>query len=244
MSAAGPVLRVLVVDDEPAARQRLRGLLASCAGVELAGEADNGEAALARCGDGGVDLVLLDIRMPGLDGMATAQRLAAQAQAPAVVFLTACDDRALDAFETGAVDYLLKPVRRERLEQAIERVRRQRPRTEATVRRHFSVRRAGAMLRVPVESVLALRAEDKYVCLVTGDGEHLVEESLAAIEREFGERFVRIHRNCLVAARHLAGLVRQPDGSERARVDGLAQTLDVSRRNLPAVRAWLQGRGG
>ncbi|MBX3726548.1 MAG: response regulator transcription factor [Xanthomonadales bacterium] len=236
-------MRVLVVDDEPAARQRLRGLLADCPGAELAGEAEDGESAVQRCTAGGIDLVLLDIRMPGMDGMATAQRLAALASAPDVIFLTACDDRALDAFETGAVDYLLKPVRRERLQQALQRAGRRRPPPQAA-RRHFAVRRAGTMLRVPVESVLALRAEDKYVCLVTADGEHLVEESLAAIEREFGDRFLRIHRNCLVATGRLAGLVRQPDGSERARVDGLAQDLEISRRNLPAVRAWLQGRGG
>lgn len=243
MSGDAP-LRVLVVDDEPTARQRLCGLLADCPGIELAGEVADGEAALLRCAAGGVDLVLLDIRMPGLDGMATAQRLAALAAAPEVVFLTACDDRALEAFESGALDYLLKPVRRERLQQALQRVRRRRPAVAPAARRHFSVRRAGAMLRVPVDAVLALRAEDKYVCLVTADGEHLIEESLAAIEREFGERFLRIHRNCLVAARHLAGLVRQPDGSDRARVDGLAHDLEISRRNLPAVRAWLQGRGG
>ncbi len=241
-------LRVLVVDDEPLARSRVRELLAEFPEIDCLGEADSGAAAIDACADGEIDLVLLDIRMPGLDGLETARHLLRLPRPPVVIFLTAYDDRAIDAFETGAADYLLKPVRRERLEQALARARRLAvaapdPTTQAPgPRRHFAVRRGGNLRLVPVEQVLCLRAEDKYVGLLCADGEeHLTEESLVAIEREFGSRYLRIHRNCLVASEHIRGLERDAAGVERVRVAGLEQALDVSRRNLAAVRAHLLG---
>ncbi len=243
-------MKVLIVDDEPLARERLRELLAGIDDVQVVADVGDGQAAIEHCRQQTVDVVLLDIRMPGIDGLQTAQQLARLPRPPVVVFLTAYDDRALDAFDTGAVDYLLKPVRGERLRQALERARRivaalpMPVDTDAEpLRRQFRVRRAGSVRLVPVDDVLCLRAEDKYVCLVTADGEHLIEESLTAIEREFGERFLRIHRNCLVAAEHIRALERAADGSDRLRMDGLADTLEVSRRNLPAVRARLASMG-
>lgn len=234
-------LRVLIVDDEPHARARLRNLLSDDDSVTLVGEADHGAAALDLCTGNEIDVVLLDIRMPGIDGLETAQRLAALPHAPTVIFLTAYDDRAIDAFDSGAIDYLLKPVRAERLAQALARARRVIPARpdEETVRRHFAVRRAGEIRLVPVDEVLCLRAEDKYVCLVTAKGEHLIEDSLSTIEREFGARFLRIHRNCLVASDRIRGLQRGSDGGECLLIDGLTQTFEVSRRNLPLVRAHL-----
>lgn len=234
-------LRVLIVDDEPLARARLRSMLETLPDVAVAGEAEDGDAALAACRTEPPDLVLLDIRMPGRDGLATAAGLALLPRPPAVVFLTAYDDCAIEAFERGAVDYLLKPVRVERLVQALARARRWRPDdsdADATVgaRRQFAVRRASTVRLVEVDDVLCLRAEDKYVCLVTGDGEFLIEESLATIEREFGDRFLRIHRNCLVSADRLRGLERTSDGGDCVRVDGLVRPLEVSRRNLATVR--------
>jgi two-component system response regulator AlgR len=245
---AAAVLSVLIVDDEPLARARLRELLARQDGVEVAAEAGDGDTAIERCRQDGVDIVLLDIRMPGIDGLQTAQALAQLPRPPVVVFLTAYDDRALDAFDTGAVDYLLKPVRVERLQQALERARRlvsadSTSERSEPARKQFRVRLAGSVRLVPVSDVVCLRAEDKYVCLLTGDGEHLIEESLTAIEREFGPRFLRIHRSCLVAVDRIRALERDADGSERLRLDGLDATLEVSRRNLPAVRAHL-ARGG
>lgn len=241
-------MKVLIVDDEPLARSRLRELLAMQRDVQVVGEAGDGPAAVEACCQQRVDLVLLDIRMPGVDGLETARQLARLPCPPVVVFLTAYDDRALDAFDTGAVDYLLKPVRGERLRQSLERARRlvahgsgAPPAVQA--RRHFRVRRAGTVRLVPVENVLCLRAEDKYVCLVTTEGEHLIEESLTAIEREFGGRFLRIHRNCLVAADSIRALERGGDGSERVRLHGLDDALEVSRRNLPVVRAHLARAG-
>lgn len=234
-------LRVHIVDDEPHARQRLRQLLAAHADVQVLAESGSGAEAVAACRAQPVDVVLLDIRMPGMDGLATAQALAQLQPAPAVVFLTAADDRAIEAFEAGAADYLLKPVRGERLAAALDRARRliqptaDRRRPE---RQHFIERRLGEVVLVPVDSVLALRAEDKYVRLETATGEHLIEESLVAVEREFGPRFLRIHRNCLVAADRVRALVRI-DERDHVRVAGLDEPLEVSRRNLAAVRGHL-----
>lgn len=234
-------LRVLVVDDEPLARARLCDLLRPLAGIDLAGEAGDGAEAVARCATLNPNLVFLDIRMPGIDGLETAARLARLPSPPAVVFLTACGDRAIDAYDTGALDYLLKPVRAERLMQALARARRLRPVAvnAGTVQRHFLVRRGSALVRVPAEEVLCLRAEDKYVRVLTATGEHLIESSLTSIEREFGPRFLRIHRNCLVAADRIRALDRDADGEDRVRIDGLAESLEVSRRNAPNVRARL-----
>lgn len=236
------ILRVHIVDDEPHARQRIRQLLAARADVAVLGESASGAAALAACRAQPVDVVLLDIRMPGMDGLETAQALARLQPAPAVIFLTAADDRAIEAFEAGAADYLLKPVRGERLAAALDRARRLAPEAgderAPAQRQHFIERRLGEVFLVPVESVLALRAEDKYVRLTTPDGEHLIEESLVAVEREFGPRFLRIHRNCLVAADRVRALVRI-DERDHVRVAGLDEPLEVSRRNLAAVRGHL-----
>jgi len=239
-------LRVLIVDDEPNARARLRDLLGTIDEVAVVGDIDNGQAAIDACRAGDIHLVLLDIRMPGLDGLDTARQLALLDRMPAVVFLTACDDRAIDAFDAGAVDYLLKPVRVERLQQAIARVRRQAGEASANTagagaRRHFIARRGTHVQRIAIGDVLCLRAEDKYLRIDTAEGEHLIEESLAAIEREFGDRFLRVHRNCLVAADRIRGLLRDAEGNERVHLDGLADMPEVSRRNLATVRARLIG---
>ncbi len=237
-------LRTLIVDDEPHARARLRAMLADMDGIDIAGEADSGLAALALCAQSRIDLVLLDIRMPGMDGLETARRLAEAETPPLVVFLTAYDDRAIDAFDAGAIDYLLKPVRGDRLAQSILRVRRAAPRADELpepepidqTRRHFAVRLGSRVLRIPVDEVRCLHAEDKYVRLSTADGDHLIEASLATLEREFGERVLRIHRNCLVMTRHLRGLLRDASGTDRVQIDGLAEQPEVSRRNLASVR--------
>ena len=238
-------LRTLIVDDEPPARTRLRQLLADVPETIVVGEADSGTMAIELCGNESIDLVLLDIRMPGIDGLEAAEALARLPRPPTVVFLTAYDDRAIDAFERGAIDYLLKPVRAERLAQAIDRARRMtstRASEDSDPRRHFLVRKASGVWLVPVDDVAFLRAEDKYVCLVTANGEHLIEESLASIEQAFGNRFLRIHRNCLVAVDRMRALKRMNDGAEGLMIDGIDEPLEISRRNLPAVRARLTGQ--
>ncbi|MBS0569982.1 MAG: response regulator transcription factor [Proteobacteria bacterium] len=238
-------MKILIVDDEPLARERLIALLRDCGNVEIAGEAGDGRAALEAAARLHPDLVLLDIRMPLMDGLETARHLAGFDAPPAIVFCTAYDEHALAAFDTGALDYLVKPVRIERLRTALERARRFGSEDlarlgaaagKAARRGHLCARVRGNLVLVPVADIQYLLAEDKYVAVHHARGEVLIEESLKALEEEFGERFVRIHRNCLVARERLAGLVRGPDGSIHARIDGVATTLEVSRRNLPALR--------
>lgn len=238
-------MKVLIVDDEPLARERLRALLEDIGGVDVVGEAGNGAEALEAVQRFAPDLVLLDIRMPGIDGLEAARHLAAFEAPPAIVFCTAYGDHALEAFEANAVDYLLKPVRSERLRAALDKARRwtaqaargvDRALGQAPARSHLCARVRGNLVLVPIDDVHYLLAEDKYVVVHHAKGEVLVEEPLKALEDEFGERFVRIHRNCLVARAKLSGLTRDAEGHLLAAVTGVDAPLEVSRRNLPALR--------
>lgn len=240
-------LRVLIVDDEPLARARLRALLADIGDVEVVGEAADGVSALEAIGRERPDVVLLDIRMPGMDGLEVARHLGDDADAPAVIFVTAYDDHALAAFEARAIDYLLKPVREERLAAALDRARqwigsRARPPLPepGRSRTHLCARVRGNLKLVPVEDVLYLLADAKYVEVHHSGGSVLIEDSLVSLEQEFGERFIRIHRNCLVAARAIAGLEKRSDGETVVTLRGVEAALEVSRRNLPNVRRWLR----
>lgn len=242
-------MKVLIVDDEPLARERLAVLLGELQGIELVGGAGNGREALARIAEQRPDLVLLDIQMPGMDGLETARRLAGLDTPPAIIFCTAHDQHALAAFDVRALDYLVKPVREERLAAAIEKARRWlgagagagAAAPARAPRSHICARVRGNLVLVPVEEILYLLADDKYVRVRHGAGEVLVEDSLKALEDEFGERFVRIHRNCLVAATRIAALERNVDGHVHLRLSGVAEALEVSRRSLPAVRAHMRG---
>jgi len=237
-------MRVLIADDEPLARERLAALLGE-AGAELVGSAGNGEDALREIERLRPDVVLLDIRMPGVDGLDVARALQHAEHVPAVVFCTAYDEYAVQAFELSAVDYLLKPVRIERLRQALERARalggaRLGKLAEALgpqrQRQHICARVRGNLVLVPIGDVLYFMAEDKYVVVHHAKGEVLIEDALKTLEDEFGERFVRIHRNCLVARERIGALVRGSDGRIFAQLVGRADQLEVSRRNLPALR--------
>ena len=237
-------MKALIVDDEPLARERMVALLAECAGIEIVGEAGNGRDALEAIGRLAPDVVLLDIRMPVMDGIVVARHLAALADAPAVIFCTAYGDHAVDAFEANAVDYLLKPVRADRLTAALAKARRWSGEgasatvraLDAQARTHLCARVRGSLVLVPIGDVDYLLAEDKYVVVHHSRGEVLIEEPLKALEDEFESRFVRIHRNCLVARAKLTGLTRTPDGRLFANLEGVGATLEVSRRNLPALR--------
>lgn len=237
-------LKVLIVDDEPLARARLRTLLDAQPGVQVVGEAGDGMAALEACQRLHPDLVLLDIAMPGLDGIQTAHRLAACSPAPAVVFCTAFDAHALSAFEARALDYLVKPVRAERLAQALDKARTflagRADTGIAASRDHLCARLRGSLRRIPVDEIHYLLADEKYVVVHHARGEDLIEESLKALETEFKDRFLRIHRNCLVARAQLVELRRTPDGHVQAILRDVAQPLDVSRRCLAQLRQQLQ----
>lgn len=254
MSAMHPPLRVAIVDDEAPARRRLRDLLADCAAelaVEIAGEAGSGREALDLLAAHPADVVLLDIRMPEMDGIELAQHLGHCEPPPAVIFTTAYDGYAVQAFEVHAVDYLLKPIRAARLLEALKRARGAVP-PQAEVlrklahapRRHLAASERGRVLLVPVGDILYFKAEQKYVTARTADREHLLEESLTRLEEEFAERFVRIHRNCLVAREAVAGVERVQDGAEShwvVLVRGVGERLPISRRQHAAVRELVRG---
>jgi len=235
-------MRVVIVDDEPLARARLRELLGEQAGIAVVAEAADGHAALHACAEQAPDLVLLDIVMPGIDGLETARHLAAFEPRPAVVFCTAFDAHALSAFDAQAIDYLVKPVRPERLAAAIERVRTfaagrgHGVASRAAQRTHLCARMRGSLRLIPVEDVHYLQAEEKYVVVHHARGEDLIEESLKSLEDEFSERFVRIHRNCLVARHEIVELKRATDGHVYAVLRHGKQPLEVSRRCVSNLR--------
>ena len=242
-------MKVLIVDDEPLARRRMATLLAGVDGVEVIGEAADGAQALAAVDRHDPDLVLLDIRMPGIDGLEVARRLALRDDPPVVVFCTAYDEHALAAFEAEAVDYLLKPVRRERLLAALERVRRFNGEATAALtsagdkqrqRSHICARVRGEMKLVPISSIAFFLADAKYVEVHFDGGEVLIEDSLVSLEDEFGDRFVRVHRNCLVSRERIEGLARNAAGETIVRLRDCPVALEVSRRNLPQLRRLLR----
>jgi two-component system, LytTR family, response regulator AlgR len=237
-------MKVLITDDEALARDRLRRLIEGLDGITVAGEAADGRQALEQCGRLQPDVVLLDIRMPGIDGLEAATHLAGWEQPPAVIFTTAYGDHALAAFEAHAVDYLLKPIRRERLQQALAKARglnrarldAARQLSDAAPRSHICAR-SGAQIRlIPLDEVLYFHADHKYVTVRHDGGEILIEESLKGLEQEFGTRFVRIHRNCLVARERISALERARDGLWLVRLHGADERLDISRRHLGSLR--------
>ncbi len=243
-------LRVMVVDDETPARRRLRELLDDCSAslpIAVVGEAANGREALDLMQSAPPDLVLTDIHMPDMDGIELARHLLKLPRPPVVVFTTAFHEHALEAFEVNAVDYLVKPVRVQRLLLALQKVPRLRPLTAERIsllpsnaRRFLSVTERSRVVLVPIDDVIFLKAELKYITIRTRDREFLLEESLTRLEQEFGHRFVRVHRNCLVAREAVRGFERRvnDDGDAHWEVllNGLDETLPVSRRQQGIVR--------
>ena len=238
-------MRILIADDEPLARERLRMLLAEQPGLQVVAIAKDGESALQAAAAEHPDLVLLDISMPGMDGLDAARRLAALEPAPAVVFCTAYDEHALSAFEARAIDYLVKPVRPERLAAALDKARaflagRDQPAGGDGRRTHLCARLRGSLRLIPIDDIRYLQAEEKYVVVHHARGEDLIEESLKSLETEFGDRLVRIHRNCLVARSQIVELRRAPDGHTHAVLRDDGHVLEVSRRCLAPLRDTLR----
>ena len=248
---APDALRVLIVDDEPPARERLARMLAEIPDVAVVGEAGNGTDAVTACDRLAPDVVLLDIRMPGMDGLEAARHLSALEAPPAVVFVTAHDEHALEAFEAQALGYLLKPVRQEKLARALQRAARVavpqllRVAEQARLgrRRQQICARLGDQLRlIPVEDILYFAAGQKYVTVRHRGGSDLIDEPLRALAAEFAPDFVRIHRNSLVAVRQVEAVERTADGQYQVRVKDCGDALPVSRRH--AAEALRQIRGG
>ncbi len=229
-------LKVLVVDDEPPARERLVSLLAEIEDVEVVGEAASGREALTRTGELAPDVVLLDVRMPGMDGLEAARHLNVLEEPPAVIFTTAFDQYAVEAFETHAVGYLMKPVRPEQLAAALTRAGRltraqlQKLAAGEARRSHIAARRREGLRLIPLEEVQYFLADQKYTTVCHVNGEDLIEDSLRLLESEFGQAFVRIHRNTLVAVRYLERIERNAEGQYFMHLRGCETPLPVSRR--------------
>ncbi|MCP4431853.1 MAG: response regulator transcription factor [Gammaproteobacteria bacterium] len=237
-------MKVLIVDDEKPARDRLLRMISSLDGYEVAGQADNGQKAIEVTTSSQVDIVLMDIRMPGLDGIQAALHLSELKQPPAVIFTTAYSDHALEAFKTHAVDYLLKPVKKDHLLSALQAAQKPtRAQSEQTgevlsgieARQHICARVRGNLILVKIEDIYYFQADQKYVTVRHRDGEVLIEDALKNLEKEFGDRFVRIHRNALINLRFLAGMRAQDDG-QYVRFNEIDDTLEISRRHLPSIR--------
>jgi two-component system response regulator AlgR len=244
-------LTVFVVDDEPPARSRLKELLADCAAqfpLQVQGEAGNGREALDKLAENPAEVVLLDIRMPQMDGIELARHLNKLEHPPVIIFTTAYDAYAIQAFEQHAIDYLLKPIRLGRLFESLSRARDAVPiRTEVLQeltpepRSNLSTHERGRVLLIPIEDVLYLRAELKYVTVRTAEREYLIEESLTSLEKEYAARLVRIHRNCLVAKNAIAGFEKGGDEGESGwlmKLKGLDEKLPISRRQLSIVKEY------
>jgi two-component system response regulator AlgR len=250
-------LRVLLVDDEELARVRMRGLVEACPQpvATIVGECANAAQALVWLQSQSCDLLLLDVHMPGRDGTQLAAELRERAQPLAIVFVTAHAEHALKAFDLEAVDYLTKPVRRERLQAALQRVVQrlalQMPQAPASNEPVVVVSDRGRVVRVPVSEVLYLKAELKYVTLRTAEHTYVLDDALSDLEQRLGDRFIRVHRNALVARRAvralerraIAGADEEGGDSWAVRVAPVDEWLAVSRRQATAVREALVAAG-
>ncbi len=235
-----------MVDDEALARARLRTLLGDCTAprAEVLAEAANAVQAMSALQRDVFDLVLLDIHMPGMDGITLARSMAAMAVSPAVVFVTAYAEHAVQAFEVAAVDYLTKPVRLERLQQALHKVERivlaSRSLQPGSLEESLIIQDRGRTERVPLTEVLYLKAELKYITVRTANRSYILDGAISELEEKYAAQFIRIHRNALVARRAVRALEKHFDSEEgegwAVRLNGIDELLAVSRRQLSAVR--------
>lgn len=241
-------MNVLIVDDEQLARQRLRKMLSATNGYKIIGEAETGEDALRKIQLSHPDVVLMDIRMPGMDGIEAASYISRMDKPPAIIFTTAFSDHALTAFETHAIDYLLKPIKQSRLEAALDAAKRMnkaqlsqlREDESIGTRQKICVKTRGSLELIPIEEIAYFKADQKYVTLRTADQEYLIEESLKSLEEEFSHLFIRIHRNALVAQSMMNGLTKNNDGHPCINFIEIDDLLEVSRRHLPIIRKKLK----
>ena len=244
-------LKVLLVDDEALARSRLRTLLGDCNAprAEVLAEAANAVQAMTALQRDAVDMVLLDIHMPGMDGVTLARSMATMAKPPLVVFVTAHAEHAVQAFEVQAVDYLTKPVRLERLQQALQKVERivmaDRASQPDSLEENLIIQDRGRTERVPLSEVLYLKAELKYITVRTASRSYILDGAISEFEEKYAARFIRIHRNALVARRAVRALEKHFDPEEgegwAVRLNGIDELLAVSRRQLSAVREAIVG---
>ncbi len=243
-------MKLLIADDEKPARHRLRSLIEELgSGYQIVAEATNGEEVVQHCSTTQPDLVLLDIRMPIMDGINAARELANFASPPVIIFVTAYDEHALQAFDSNAIDYLLKPIRKERLCIALEKAKvfnrsrwqslQKSPLGSDSKRSHICVSERGELALVKVADIRFFLADQKYVMARTVEREILIDESLKSLEQEFSDRFVRAHRNALVALKHIQNLEKDLMGRSQIRFRDVAEKIAVSRRKAASIRAAL-----
>lgn len=241
-------MNILIVDDEALARDRLARMLSEIDDVQVVGQASNGAQAIDMVEQHDPHVVLMDIRMPGMDGLEAAQHLSRRDNPPAIIFTTAYNEYALSAFDTHAVGYLLKPVRKEKLAEALQKAHRltrlqlQNLEQEDSPpsHTHISARLHGGIRLIPVEDVLYFQAEHKYVTVVYRDGHVLIEDSLKQLEQRFAELFVRIHRNALVARSQFRAVRRNQQGQYIVELKDSDDKLEVSRRHAAQVKEFLK----
>jgi len=243
-------MEILIVDDEPLARQRLVRMIEKLEGHNIVAEAENAEEAMIAINEYDPDIVLLDVRMPGKDGLALAREISQLDCPPAIIFCTAFDEYALDAFGTTAIGYLLKPIKAEQLEEAlgkaqklnkVQRAAAQKPAPEnKTLRTHISAKTRRGIELIPLEDVRYFVADHKYVTVFHRNGEHLLDETLKELEEEFGSRFIRVHRNALISVKHIEAIERAPQGQYQVRLADTEQKPIISRRHVSDVKGLLK----
>lgn len=246
-------MKILIVDDERPARLRLIDLLREIEPNHILLEADNGLSALMMVDKEQPDIILMDIRMPGMDGLEAAYHLTSFEPQPAVIFTTAYQDHAIQAFEANAVDYLLKPIRRERLLEALDRAEIiNRARLEEISKDESGIRPRTHLISssrnrvelIPVDEIAYMKAEQKYITVGWLGRELLIDEALKSLESEFHTSFLRIHRNALVSMHHIKGLEKSSDGGYRILLENMDGGLAVSRRHLQEVRKFVKKSTG
>lgn len=237
-------MNVLIVDDEQLARQRLRHLITGIGEHVVVAEAETGEQALLKTQQSHPDIVLMDIRMPGMDGLEAARYINRMDHPPAIIFTTAYSEHAMSAFESQAVDYLLKPIKQSRLEQALHSAKRLtraqlselQTDSQSDSRQKICVKTRGSLELIPIEEIIYFKADQKYVTLRTADHEFLIEESLKSLENEFGQLFVRVHRNAIVAESYINGITKNTLGHPCVVFNEVSDLLEISRRHSAEIR--------
>ncbi|MCP4406886.1 MAG: response regulator transcription factor [Gammaproteobacteria bacterium] len=243
-------MKVLVVDDERPARERLIHMLSSMQGMEPVGEASNGMEAVQLVQTVRPDVVLMDIRMPGMDGLEASRHLAEMEEPPAIIFTTAYSEHALEAFDSHAVGYLVKPIRQERLQQSLGKsqkltqaqLRKLSRESHNTGRSHICARVRGNLELIPVDKIVYFQADQKYITVRHTKGEVLIEDALKNLEIEFKEKLIRIHRNALVNTPYVSGMEKSRDGRFLVNFRSIDDKLEISRRHVAEVRKFLKSR--
>ena len=243
-------MKVLIVDDEAPARDRLTHMVSSIDSMEMSGHASNGLEAVRMVQDSHPDVVLMDIRMPGMDGLEAARHLSEMDEPPAIIFTTAYSEHALEAYDANAVDYLVKPIRQEKLEKSLAKARKLTKaqiaalniETNTTGRSHICARIRGNLELIPVDEIVYFQADQKYITVRHLGGEVLIEDALKNLEIEFEDRLIRIHRNALVSTSFVIGMEKNIDGRFVVTFRDVEDKLEISRRHVAEVRKFLKSR--